>query len=183
MGSSEVGEDIDENALEQSETVDPSTSSQARLYNKLRAVEFEIDAVASTVKPERKILQNKDNAYDGDGSTEQGAEEDGPQDSSIELDLHHALATDRLRSLKKTKAQIEKELSGLRKSKPSKGVEHERSIFDIVKEEPRPKRKLKEVKKTGKSSEKRHKTVSFDEDDDFNAALDAASTGFVETVS
>lgn len=181
VGSSEVGEDIDENALEQSETVDPSTSSQARLYNKLRAVEFEIDAVASTVKPERKILQNKDNAYDGDGSTEQGAEEDGPQDSSIELDLHHALATDRLRSLKKTKAQIEKELSGLRKSKPSKGVEHERSIFDIVKEEPRPKRKLKEVKKTGKSSEKRHKTVSFDEDDDFNAALDAASTGFVET--
>ncbi|EXB88373.1 DNA repair and recombination protein RAD26 [Morus notabilis] len=181
VGSSEVGEDIEENALEQSETVDPSTASQARLYNKLRAVEFEIDAVASTVKPERKILQNEDNAYDGDGSTEQGAEEDGPQDSSNELDLHHALATDRLRSLKKTKAQIEKELSGLRKSKPSKGVEHDRSIFDIVKEEPRPKRKLKEVKKTGKSSEKRHKTVSFDEDDDFNAALDAASTGFVET--
>lgn len=181
--SSEVGEETEEDAFDRSESGDPSSTSQAKLYNRLRAVEFEIDAVASTVNPERKTARKEDSAYDedGDGSAEQGTLEDGPQDSSSELDLHHALAADRLRSLKKTKAQIEKELSGLRNSKPSKGVELDKSILDIVKEEPRPKRKLKEVKKTGKSSEKRFKTVSFDEDGDFDAVLDAASTGFVET--
>lgn len=181
--SSEVGEETEEDALDRSESGDPSSTSQAKLYNRLRVVEFEIDAVASTVNPERKTARKGDSAYDedGDGSAEQGTSEDGPQDSSSELDLHHALAADRLRSLKKTKAQIEKELSGLCNSKPSKGVEFDKSILDIVKEEPGPKRKLKEIKKTGKSSEKRFKTVSFDEDGDFDAVLDAASTGFVET--
>ncbi|PON81759.1 Protein CHROMATIN REMODELING [Trema orientale] len=174
--SSEVGEDTEKDGLERSESVGPSSTSQAKLYSKLRAVEYEIDAVASTVKQGRK--SNEDNTNEGDDNTEQG---DSPENSANELDVHHALAADRLRSLEKTKAQIEKEILDLRKSKHCKGIAHDKLIWSIVKEESQPKRKSKEVKKTGNSSKKRHKTVLFDEDGDFDAVLDAASTGFVET--
>ena len=150
-----------------------SSGNEAKLCSKLRAVEFEIDAVASTVKPTNE---------DGDGS-EQCRAEDGARDSGGELDLQHALAADRLRSLKKTRALIEKELSVLRKGRPSKGVDHDKLRSSIIKEEARPKRKGGRVRTTGKSSKKRFKTVSFDDDADFDAVLDAASTGFVETVS
>lgn len=161
--------------------MDPSPASEAKLFSKLRAVEFEIDAVASTVNQGRKGSEEDSN--DGNDGEEQGDVGDSPEYSHNELDVHHALAADRLRSLEKTKAQIKKEISVLRKSKPSKGIAHDKLITNIVKEVSRPRRKSKEVKPTGKSLGKRHKTVSFDEDADFDAVLDAASTGFVETVS
>ena len=103
--------------------------------------------------------------------------------SSRDLTLQHALATDRLKSLKKTKAQLEKELSGLLKESSSEGIKHDKLIKDLVKEEPRPKRKSKEIQKPGKNKEKQKKTVSFNDDVDFDVVLDAASAGFVETVS
>ncbi|KAL5561931.1 hypothetical protein UlMin_031678 [Ulmus minor] len=177
--SSVVGVDTEEDALERSESTDPSSASQAKIYNRLRAVEVEIDAVASTIQ-ERKIASDEEPASNVNDGTEQGYSENGFRDSNG-LDLQHALAADRLRSLKKTKAQIEKELSDLCKDKPSKGIQHDKLLSYIVKEEIRPKRKLKESQKSNKETEKRRKTVSFDEDGDFDAVLDAASTGFVET--
>ena len=144
-------------------------------------MEFEIDAVASTVKQGRKSTE--DHGHDGNDSTELGETGDSPEDSPNELDVRHALATDRLRSLEKTKARIEEEIKDLHKSKPSKSIAHDKLILNIVKDESRSKRKSKVVKLRGKSSKKRHKTVSFDEDADFDAVLDAASTGFVVTVS
>lgn len=144
----------------------------------MRAVEFEIDAVASTVELEQG--GNEDGVGDGDNSAELGEKEDHVQASH---NLQHALATDRLQSLKKTKAQLEKDILDLGKQRPSKGFEHDKVLSSIVKEKPAPKKKLKEAQKPGKKQEKRVKTVSFDEDADFDAVLDAASTGFVETVS
>ncbi|PRQ25810.1 putative DNA helicase chromatin remodeling SNF2 family [Rosa chinensis] len=170
------GSNEEEELGEKPESVDPSVASHAKLYNKLRAVEFEIDAVASTVEHEQG--GNEDGIRDGDDGEERGDKEDDVEASD---NLQHALATDRLRSLKKTKAQLEKELSDLGKQRPSKGIELDRVLSNIVKEKPAPKRKLKQVQKSGKKQEKRVKTVSFDEDDDFDAVLDAASTGFVET--
>ncbi|KAI5315753.1 hypothetical protein L3X38_044929 [Prunus dulcis] len=178
--ASEVGGSTEEEPLERSESIDPLVASQAKLYNKLRAVEFEIDAVASTVEPEQ--AGNEGAACDGDDDgVEPGDKEDLDQASATGLNLQHALATDRLRSLKETKAKLEKELSDLDKQRPSKGKQRDKVLSDIVKEKPVPKRKLKQVKKSGKNLEKRLKTVSFDEDDDFDAVLDAASAGFVET--
>lgn len=180
--ASEVGGSTEEEPLERSESIDPLAASQAKLYNKLRAVEFEIDAVASTVEPEQ--AGNEGGARDGDDDgMEPGDKEDLDQAFATGLNLQHALATDRLRSLKETKAKLEKELSDLDKQRPSKGKQRDKVLSDIVKEKPAPKRKLKQVKKSGKNLEKRLKTVSFDEDDDFDAVLDAASAGFVETVS
>lgn len=170
---SEVGgSNEEEERLGKSESIDPSVASEFKLYNKLRAVEFEIDAVESTVEPEQ--AGSEDGDRDGDDGAEAGNKEDN---------LQHALATDRLRSLKKTKAQLEKELSDLGKGTPSKGIVRDKVLLDIVKDKPAPKRKSKQVQISGKKLEKRIKTVSFDEDDDFDAVLDAASAGFVETVS
>lgn len=176
---SEVREDIEEEPEERSGSTDPSSVSQAKLYNKLRAVEYEITAVESTIEQARNITSNDDHAYDGDDNLEQADGVDGSQASSNGLNLQHALAADRLRSLRKTKAQIEKELSDICKNETLK----DKVVSNIVKEASRPKRKTKEAQKSSKNLEKRLKTVSFDEDGDFDAVLDAASTGFVETVS
>ena len=174
----EAGGSTEEEPLEKSESIDPSSANEAKLYHKLRAVEFEIDAVASTVEPVRNV------ASDGNDSRELGNKEDGDQGSPNDLNLQHALAADRLKSLKKTKARLEDELSDLRKENSSKGVAHAKVLLrDLVKEEPRRKRKLKEVQKSVKSKEKKQKIVSFEEDTGFDAILDAASAGFVETVS
>ncbi|KAM2618830.1 hypothetical protein TB1_035062 [Malus domestica] len=168
---SEVGgSNEEEERLEKSESIDPSVASGVKLYSKLRAVEFEIDAVESTVEPEQARSEEGDR--DGGDGAEAGNKADN---------LQHALATDRLRSLKKTKAQLEKELSDLGKGRPSKGIARDKVLLDIVKDKPAPKRKSKQVQISGKKLEKRIKTVSFDEDDDFDAVLDAASAGFVET--
>lgn len=181
--SSEVGGDTEEEPIERSESTDSSSASQAKLYNKLRAVEYEITAVASTVEQARHITGNEDHAYDGNDNLEQADREDDSMASPNGLNLQHALAADRLRSLKKTKAQIEKDISDFCKNEPLKDIEHNKLISSIVKEASRPKRKAKEVQKSSKILKKRLKTVSFDEDGDFDAVLDAASTGFVETVS
>lgn len=56
-------------------------------------------------------------------------------------------------------------------------------IKTVVKEDVKLKRKLREGEKSSKDTNKGKKRVSFTEDVDFDAVLDAASVGFVETVS
>ncbi|GLU03662.1 hypothetical protein SLE2022_208500 [Rubroshorea leprosula] len=179
--SSEVGGSTEEEPVDKSDGINPSSANQAKLLTKLRAVEFEIDAVASTIE-QAKNAANEDDHSD---RADDGAEKENKQDdknvsrvSSSDL-LQHALATDRLRSLKKTRAQLEKELSVLPNDGTLKSIEHDKLIQDLVKEEP--KRKLKEIQKPNKNKEKRFKTVKLVDDDDFDAVLDAASAGFVET--
>ncbi|KAJ0052790.1 hypothetical protein Pint_01708 [Pistacia integerrima] len=165
------------------ERIDPSSTSQEKLYNKLRAVEFEINAVALTVDHVRRVA-DEDQATDVDDGTGKVDKEDDKcvvQASANGLTLQHALATDRLESLKETKAQLEQELSIFQNEKTSKGIKHDRLIQDLVKEEFRPKKKAKEAQKPGRKQSKRQKTVSFDDDADFDSVLDAASAGFVET--
>ncbi|KAJ1397844.1 SNF2-related, N-terminal domain [Sesbania bispinosa] len=160
------------------ETFDPSSTAKAELLQKLRAVEFEINAVSSTIR---------ECSDGGEDNSEQGIAEGDSSDGS---NLQRVLAADRLRSLKNTKAQLEKELANLSKDNASERADHEKLIFSLVREDRKPpKRKLKDLKKlhksTGKQAKtvtgKRLKTVSFDDDIDFDAVLDAASAGFVET--
>ncbi|KAL5796503.1 hypothetical protein ACOSQ2_001323 [Xanthoceras sorbifolium] len=182
--SNEDGGNNEEESLDKSESSDPSSASQAKLYNKLRVVKFEIDAVASSVDHVRRVTSKEDRDTDFDDSAEQRDEKDDKsavETFSNDLTLQHALAADRMKSLKKTKAQLEKELSNFQDEKTSKSIEHEKLIQDLVKDEHRPKRKSKEAQKPGKNRSKRQKTVSVDDDIDFDSMLDAASTGFVET--
>ncbi|KAK7267406.1 hypothetical protein RIF29_20080 [Crotalaria pallida] len=154
----------------------PSSTKAEELRQKLRAVEFEIGAVASTIED---VENNGDCSGIDEDRLEQGIA--AGDDSSNGSNLQRVLAADRLSSLKNTKAQLEKELSKLGEDNNSKSTEREKMIFDLVKEERRPKRKVKEDKKLQKSSGKKLKTVSFNDDADFDAVLDAASAGFVET--
>lgn len=154
------------------ENVDPLFTAKAELHQKLRAVQFEIDAVASTVENNEEC---SDAGEDGSGPGFAGG------DSSNNSNLQCVLAAERLKSLIKTKAQLEKELLNLSGDDASKSVENNELIFSLVREERKLKRKVKEDKKSNKSTGKRIKKVSFDDDVDFDAALDAASAGFVET--
>ncbi|KAG7036308.1 Protein CHROMATIN REMODELING 8, partial [Cucurbita argyrosperma subsp. argyrosperma] len=168
----ETGGFAEENTGGKLDSAASSSASHVQLYQKLRAVEYEIGAVASTVEPVKKLERNEKHSHVGTDSHEHGREEDGVSASAD--DLQHALAVDRLTSLKKTQQQLKKELSHL-------NDKHAETILEIVKDKSKPKRKAKEVKKSGNNGEKRLKVVSFDEDDDFDAALDAATVGFVET--
>ncbi|CAE5989033.1 unnamed protein product [Arabidopsis arenosa] len=145
------------------------SSSQNELLNKLRAVKFEIDAVASTVEHVDEIaVEQKDDESEVHGLHSGSA-------------LQHALATDRLRSLKKRKIQLEKELTGLHGQSASSSADHDNLLRDLVKEKPSLKRKLNETRKPSRREGKKVKVVSFREDTDFDAVFDAASAGFVET--
>lgn len=166
------------------EPLDPSSTAKAELHQKLRAVEFEIGAVSSTIRKPKKD-------GGGEGSSERGvAEGDAPGGGGGDgSSLQRALAADRLRSLKNTRAKLTNELSSLCEKNTKAQLEEELAnlrktlLRSLVKEDTRPKKKLKEDKKLTKKSGKRVKTVSFNDDADFDAVLDAASAGFVETVS
>lgn len=150
------------------------------MVNKLRAVELEIGAVTSAVEQFQNFKRGEDDSSDNDDKTGHGneVERDGFQASSNDLALQHALASDRLETLWKTRDALKREIS-----ESSTNSEHDTLLRSLVKEEPKSKRKLKEVDKTSQNKKKRLKKVSFVEDDDFDTVLNAASTGFVETVS
>ncbi|XP_010262354.1 PREDICTED: protein CHROMATIN REMODELING 8 isoform X2 [Nelumbo nucifera] len=177
---SEAEESTEEQLLQEEKDIGPSSTRRAKLYNKLRAVEVEINAVAASVEHARNAASVLDSI---DNEEKEDFQDDGNvvQASPNGLTLHRALAADRLNSLKKTKAQLEKQLSELDKNDTTTSIAHDKLIHDLIKEDPRPKRKLKEVKHSSKDSKKRQKTVMFSEDVDFDAVLDAASAGLVET--
>ncbi|KAK8938445.1 putative chromatin-remodeling complex ATPase chain [Platanthera zijinensis] len=153
----------------------PSTSSCVKLYSKLQAVEIEINAVASSITEEKseivgKILDDKKNNVNHVQVTPDG------------LSLQQALAKDRLRSLRRAKAQLQKEISHFEEQASASGIVHEELLDRLAKEER--KYKLKRhttAEQSNKRSKQRSKAVAYDEDTDFDAVLDAASAGFVET--
>lgn len=182
--NADKGGSTEEEPPDKVENVDPSSANQAKLYSKLRAVKFEIDAVASTVEEVTDVVSGEHQTYDDGGGTkkrDKGDDESGVQVSPDDFTLQQALAADRLRSLKRTKVKLEKELLDLRKDDATKAVEHDKLLANLVKEDPRPKKKSKKVLKSGKNKEKQQKTVSFADDADFDLMLDGASSGFVET--
>lgn len=172
--NSESEKTVDCKAIDTTENTDKSSSLRhVELYNKLRAVNTEINAVASTVE-EVDFVKSEDHAPDEFTGKEQSSLNPWSSDP-----IQQALASDRLRSLKKTKIQLEDELIKY-KEKCAEGSNYEKVIQDIVKEEPKHKRK--DPKLSG-NQKKRRKAVSFGDDENFDAVLNAASAGFVETVS
>ncbi|XP_078427842.1 chromatin remodeling 8 isoform X2 [Wolffia australiana] len=167
---------------------DPSSVAYIKLHNKLRAVEIEIDAVASSIEP------SIDERGDDDGKTLRQATDrgsDGNDDTSDchknlpatddRLTLQQALTADRLRSLEKTRDQLKRELDSFDKNTPIKRDGQGKLLGSLVKDEPKKKSRRKETESSATFSKKRAKTISYDEDADFDAVLDAASGGFVET--
>ncbi|MCD7461628.1 hypothetical protein HAX54_046700 [Datura stramonium] len=164
---------------ERKEETEEGHDKKLDLFNKLRAVEVEINAIKDGFGHLERFRRNEEEVPDTDGSSEAKHTESeqsiiqAPLDDS---DLQHALADDRLKSLLETKAQLRTELSNF-----ANDTSPDVLIRDLVKDQPKFKRKVKEVQKSSNKKSKRRKTVSLDDDDDFDAVLAAASSGFVET--
>ncbi|KAF7021049.1 hypothetical protein CFC21_034057 [Triticum aestivum] len=166
--------------------------AQAKLHQQLRSVQLEIDAVASTLGGAKQAAGKKSGGGSS-GSTdaedkkkkkkekvkeEENAEEDAPRGGA----LQQALAAERLRSLKRAKVQIQKEILQSGPGPSGSGNQKDKMLAMLVEDELRRKKSLKPPggpKK--KSPTRRMKTVTYDDDDDFDAVLDGASAGFMET--
>lgn len=142
---------------------DESAKPETKLLNKLRAIEIEIEAVSSSIKAEASTSEEE------------------TEESKTGSNLQKALATDRLKSLERAKAQIEREISKFGAG-PSR--REETLLQKLVEERPKKRKGIlkNEGESSGAGSKRRVKTVSYDDDADFDAVLDAASTGFMETV-
>ncbi|KAL9260251.1 CHROMATIN REMODELING 8-like protein [Drosera capensis] len=154
-------------AINYSRNNETSSSSHSELYNMLRALEGEIDAV--------ERVKNATKNADQDRVNEEHQEEDADDIKGIsgacpnDFSLQHALAADRLRSLKKKRAQLRKELSGSHKTSSLPDIQDDKLLQNLVREERIPKRKLKEVQEPRKELKKKRKAYSFDEDGEFDA--------------
>ncbi|EMS54331.1 DNA repair and recombination protein RAD26 [Triticum urartu] len=153
----------------------PQDDVQAKLHQKLRSVQLEIDAVASTLGGAKQAAGKKSG---GGVKEEENADEDAPRGGA----LQQALAAERLRSLKRAKVQIQREILQSGPVPSGSGNQKDKMLAMLVDDEPRRKKSLKPPggpKK--KSPTRRLKTVTYDDDDDFDAVLDGASAGFMET--
>ncbi|KAF0901180.1 hypothetical protein E2562_038190 [Oryza meyeriana var. granulata] len=157
-------------------TTQQPADALAKLHHKLRSVQLEIDAVASTIKGPKLPAAGK-KAQDDTGE-DQAVDHIAPHGG----DLQRALAAERLRSLKKAKAQIQKQILQSNPS-PSGSNRKDKMLAMLVEEEPRRKKLLKPPPLGGskKTVKRRLKTVTYDDDNDFDAVLDGASAGFMET--
>nr|GLL33206.1 protein CHROMATIN REMODELING 8 [Ipomoea trifida] len=176
--SNEAARSMEVEATEHNAT---SSTKKTDMCNKLRAVEVEIQAVKSGFERLENFRRNDEQVSDREDGHEKRdieTEQSTTQAPLNDLDLQRALAADRLKSLLKTKAQLKKDISDLSNDSTQDTLS---VLRDIVKEQPKPKQRLKEAKSPSKNKKKRIKTASLDDDDDFDAVLNAASSGFVET--
>ena len=158
-----------------------------RLQTQLSALEREIEAVADGAqafqasvdeaaaessridRDEEHMLEEEQDEVNLDGALVRGAA------------LHHALAQDRLKSLLKKKGELTAQLRVLNKQEQEDAKVMRALVEDTsqaVTSERKGKKKVVEVVAPPKPVKK---AVSFVQDDDFDAALDAAS-GLMETV-
>ncbi|CAL4977231.1 unnamed protein product [Urochloa decumbens] len=174
-----------DNDHERSDDAAPEADAQAKLHQKLRSVQLEIDAVASTIKRAKNTAGKQvDSSDSGDAQDKkkQKRADHTAQDDPHGGALQRALATERLKSLKKAKAQIQKEILQSDPCPSSSGKQKDKMLAMLVEDEPRRKKKtLMPSRGPKKMSTPRLKTMSYNDDDDFDAVLDGASAGFMET--
>lgn len=136
-----------------------------------QAFQASVDEAAAAERVDRTEEQMLANGEDPDGAVGRGAA------------LHHALATDRLKSLLQKKKELRAQLRALSKQEQEEDDIMRTLVKDtsLAVDTKRKGKKKVEVKVTAPPKPVK-KTVSFVQDDEFDAALDAAS-GLMETVS
>ena len=168
---------------------DAHTVLRLRLQKQLSAFDREIEAVADGAqafqasvdeaaaeslrvdRDEDRMLEEEPDEENSDGAVVRGAA------------LHHALAQDRLKSLLKKRKEVRAQLRALNKQEQEED-DVIRTLVEETSQTVASKRKGKkkvEVELVAPPKPVK-KAVSFVEDDDFDAALDATS-GLMETVS
>ncbi|TKW12916.1 hypothetical protein SEVIR_5G066600v4 [Setaria viridis] len=175
------------NDNEKSDAGVPEADTQAKLHQKLRSVQLEIDAVASTIKRAKHAAGKQVDSSDSGDAKDKKKQKQKHADHTAQDDPHggalqQALATERLKSLKKAKAQIQKEISQSDPCLSGSDKRKDKMLAMLVEEEPKRKKKtLLPSRGPKKMSAPRLKTMSYNDDDDFDAVLDGASAGFMET--
>ncbi|CAN6479483.1 unnamed protein product [Victoria cruziana] len=164
-----------------------SSGSRIELQKRLRAVDVEIDAVAASLKQAKHFIKSKVINSTDEGASPKGTNHDGrgvteAGRSNNGLVLQRALASDRLRSLKKTRNQLRDELTVLDNDASVNCLDDDQMLHKLVKEnDQKVKTKVSHSQNKETIKRKAKKIISYNEDVDFDAILDAASTGFVET--
>jgi DNA excision repair protein ERCC-6 len=177
------------NGNERSDAGAPESDAQAKLHQKLRSVQLEIDAVASTIKRAKQSAGKQVDGSDSGDAKDKKQQKQKHADHITQDDPHggalqQALAAERLKSLKKAKAQIQKEISQSDPCPSGSDKRKDKMLAMLVEEEPKRKKKtLMPSRGPKKMSTPRLKTMTYNDDDDFDAVLDGASAGFMETVS
>lgn len=167
----------------------PEDDAQAKLHQKLRSVQLEIDAVASTIGGVKPAAGKKKSDRSGSAQTDVKKEAEEEEGNAGEDDaprggaLQQALAAERLRSLKRAKVQIQREILQSEPGTSGLSSKKGKTLAMLVEDEPRRKKSLKPPPggPKRKKSPRRLKTVTYDDDNDFDAVLDGASAGFMET--
>jgi len=183
----DVEQETAANDHERGDDAAPQDGVQAKLHQKLRSVQLEIDAVASTIKRAKhaagKQVDSSDSGDVQDKKKQKRADRTS-QDDPHGGALQQALAAERLKSLKKAKAQIQKEIAQSDPCPSGSDKRKDKMLAMLVEEEPRHKKKtLMPSRGPKKMLAPKLKTMSYDDDNDFDAVLDGASAGFMETVS
>lgn len=172
---------------------DVQAGLRARLQSKLVALDREIDAVAdgaqafqaSVGEAAERSARNASLEADGEQVLGEEAKVNQGDPAMDGASLHRALANDRLKSLLRKRRQLKEQLKIL-KEKEQEDDELLRSLVGETNAIPDGKGKGKGKRKvdvvTASASKSGKKSVSFLEDDGFDAELDAAS-GLMETVS
>jgi len=183
----DVEQETAANDHERGDDAAPQDGAQAKLHQKLRSVQLEIDAVASTIKRAKHAAGKQvDSSDSGDArdKKKQKCADRTSQDDPHGGALQQALAAERLKSLKKAKAQIQKEIVQLDPCPSGSDKRKDKMLAMLVEEEPRRKKKtLMPSREPKRMLAPKLKTMSYDDDNDFDAVLDGASAGFMETVS
>lgn len=161
----------------------PEVDDQAKLHYKLRSVQLEIDAVASTIKGAKHAVGKKRDHSDSTDAVDKKKNhvDDTAQDAPHGGALQQALAVERLKSLKKAKAQIQKDILQSDPCPSGSDSQTDKMLAMLVEEEPRRKKPLKPPGRPKENSTRQLKTVIYNDDNDFDAVLDEASAGFMET--
>ncbi|KAG0558340.1 hypothetical protein KC19_10G020700 [Ceratodon purpureus] len=167
---------------------DAQTVLRLRLQKQLSALDREIEAVADGAqafqasvdeaaaessrvdRDEERMLEEEPGEENADGAVVRGAA------------LHHALAQDRLKSLLKKKRELRAQLRALNKQELENDDVMRTLVEDTTSQAVASKRKGKNKVEAEVAAPPKpvKKAVSFVEDDDFDAALDATS-GLMET--
>lgn len=157
-----------------------SLLTKAQIHAQLRAVEAEIAAVAAGLE----IVQG---TADKDSESSEGEKDENDQDLSehkpFVVDggvLQRTLATERLRSLKQKSGQLKKQLKAFEGDGKTQELEEHKVLLHSVRN-----KEETVIKGTArlldKPQKRKKKNVSLQEDDEFDAVLDAAASGLIET--
>lgn len=175
--------DDDEEAGEQDDYGEDNARAvlRFRLEKQLSALDREIEAVADGAQAFQVSVDEAAAAERSDRTEEQMLENEEDPDGAVGRGaaLHHALATDRLKSLLLKKKEVRAQLRALSKQEQEE-EDVVRTLVEDTSQAVDSKRKGKKKVQVAAPPKPVKKTVSYIQDDDFDAALDAAS-GLMET--